>query len=624
MDQKNIRNIAIIAHVDHGKTTLVDGLLKQSHVFRDNQAEMTQTTIMDSNTLERERGITILAKNTAITWEDYKINILDTPGHADFSGEVERVLNMADGCLLVVDASEGVMSQTRYVLKLAFNAKLTPIVVINKIDKKDARPDEVIEEINDLFLELAHSDEQLNFTILYAIGREGIASTSFEQNADGTHKLGGEYEGLKVLFETIINKIPYPEGDGEGSFQMQVTSLDKDDYKGKYIIGRIIRGKVKKGEQVAILHQDGHLGTEGTYGSSVNKKVEYLFTYVGLAKKETEEATVGDIVAITGLAEAKIGDTITAIDNKEALPPLPIEEPTLKMTFSVNTSPFAGREGKFSTSRQLRDRLYKELETNVGLRVEDGSTSDSFIVSGRGELHLSILIETMRREGFEFSVSRPEVIYKVINGVTSEPYELLTIEVPQDYTGVVTTEMGQRGAEMVDMFQHHQTNEVRFTYKIPTSHLIGFRTEFITQTRGMGIMNSLFLGYEIKKEDAPFNRNGALIAAESGVATQYGLENAQERGITFVPAQTEVYEGMVIGVNSKKEDIPINVAKEKKLTNMRASSADISIKLTPPTTLSLEQSLDFLGPDELLEVTPKSLRLRKRFLTDVERRRASR
>jgi GTP-binding protein len=613
MDQKHIRNIAIIAHVDHGKTTLVDGLLKQSHVFRDNEAAMTQTTILDSNQLERERGITILAKNTAIHWGDYKINILDTPGHADFSGEVERVMNMADGCLLIVDASEGVMSQTRYVLKLAFNAHLKPIVVINKIDKRDARPNEVLEEVNDLFLELAHHDHQLEFPVVYSIGREGIATDKIEQNPDGTWRLVNATD-LRYLFDKIIETVPSPVGDPTGSFQMQVTTLARDDYKGKHVIGRVMRGNIKKSDQLAIVKADG---------SSQVKKIEYLFTYNGLKREEIEEASTGDIIALTGFAEAHIGDTLTAVDNREPLPPLAIEEPTLKMTFAVNTSPYAGKEGKFSTSRQLRERLYKELETNVGLRVEETEAADAFVVSGRGELHLSILIETMRREGYEFAVSRPEVIFKEINGQTHEPWELLTIDVPEDYMGVVTTEMGTRRAQMVNMLNGGH-GEVRFDYKIATRHLIGFRNQFLTQTSGTGVMNSLFLGYEPKGEDVPFNRNGALIASESGVTTTYGLANAQERGVTFVPAQTNVYEGMIIGMNSKKEDIPVNAVKEKKLTNMRASSADIAVKLTPPITLSLEQSLDFLGPDELLEVTPISLRLRKRYLSDVDRRRASR
>lgn len=609
MDQKKLRNIAIIAHVDHGKTTLVDAMLKQSHTFRENEAAMSQTTIMDSNELERERGITILAKNTAVVWEDYKINILDTPGHADFSGEVERVLNMADGCVLIVDASEGVMSQTRHVLKLAFNAQLTPIVVINKIDKKDARPQEVEQEIGDLFLELAQTEEQLEYPVVFAVGREGRAGLEIKQSDNGTWSLIGE--DIEPLMTTIIDHVPYPQGESQGTFQMQITSLDKDDYKGKYVIGRIARGHVKKGDNLAIVNADGVKST---------KKVEYLYTYQGLKKIEIEEARTGDIIALVGFAEAKIGDTIASTTNPENLPPLPVEEPTLKMSFSVNTSPFAGKEGKFSTSRQLRERLYKELETNIGLRVEDSQSTESFIVSGRGELHLSVLIETMRREGYEFAVGRPEVIYKTIDGHTSEPFEMLTIRVPQEYTGVVTTEMGLRKAQMIDMFQHGN-GEVRFTYKIATSHLIGFRTQFVAETRGMGIMNSLFLGYETKIEEVPFNRNGALIASESGTTNSYGLENAQERGVTFVPIQTPVYEGMIIGMNSKKEDIAINVCKEKKLTNMRSSGADISIKLTPPTILSLEQCLDFLGPDELLEVTPQNLRLRKRWLTEVDRRR---
>lgn len=610
MDQKHLRNIAIIAHVDHGKTTLVDALLKQSHTFRENEAAMSQTTIMDSNELERERGITILAKNTAIIWEDYKINILDTPGHADFSGEVERVLNMADGCVLIVDASEGVMSQTRYVLKLAFNAQLTPIVVINKIDKKDARPQEVEQEIGDLFLELAQHDDQLEYPVVFAIGREGRAGMEIKQNADATWSLIGE--DIAPLMKTIIDHVPFPQGDPEGTFQMQVTSLDKDDYKGKYVIGRIARGSVKKGDSLSIINDQGVV---------TNKKVEYLFTYQGLHKVDIESAQTGDIIALVGFAEAKIGDTLAATSNPEALPPLPVEEPTLKMSFSVNTSPFAGKEGKYSTSRQIRDRLYKETETNVGLRVEDSQSTEAFIVSGRGELHLSVLIETMRREGFEFNVARPEVIYKTIDGEVCEPFEMLTIEVPQDHTGVVTTEMGLRKAQMIDMFQNESNHEVRFTYKIATSHLLGFRTQFVTETRGMGIMNSLFLGYEPKIEEAPFNRNGALTASESGNTNSYGLENAQERGVTFVPTQTPVYEGMIVGMNNKKEDIAINVCKEKKLTNMRSSGADIATKLTPHTQLSLEQCLDFLGPDELLEVTPKNLRLRKRWLSEVDRRR---
>jgi GTP-binding protein len=603
--QDRIRNIAIIAHVDHGKTTLVDGLLKQAHVFAAHQSEMQQTTILDRNDLERERGVTILAKNTAVEWNGHKINILDTPGHSDFSGEVERVLNMADGCLLLVDASEGVLSQTRYVLHLALSGGLKPIVVINKVDRKDQRVDEVLEEINDLFLELAHHEDQLNFPVMYAVGREGVAGTKLEPQADQSLRITDGTD-LQPLFQAIVDSIPAPIGSLEGGFQLQVTSLDADDYKGKYVIGRIQRGVVRKGQALAVL-SEGH--------PTQTARVEYLFTHQGLGRVEVNEVSVGDIVAITGCGIAKIGDTLTAMDQQELLPHMTISEPTVQMQFSVSNSPFVGKDGKYNTSRQILERLEKELETNVGLRVGKASSADSMIVSGRGELHLSILIETMRREGFEFSVARPEVIFKQGEHGMEEPWELITIEVPEDYTGVVTMEMGQRKAVFKNM--KPQKTGMRFEFEIATRHLIGFRSQFMTQTSGMGVVHSLPLGYRPKGEDIPWQRNGVLVSAETGVALTYGLQKAQERGVTFIEAGTEVYAGMIVGQNAKREDIFMNVTKGKKLTNMRASSADIVIKLTPPVRMSLEQCLTFLAPDELLEVTPLNLRLRKKDLKDL-------
>ncbi len=599
--QDHIRNVAIIAHVDHGKTTLVDGLLKQAHVFASYQSEMSQTTILDSNDLERERGVTILAKNTAVEWNGYKINVLDTPGHADFSGEVERVLNMADGCLLLVDASEGVLSQTRYVLSLALQLRLKPIVVVNKVDRKDQRIDEVVSEITDLFLDLAETEDQLDFPVLYAIGREGVVGTQLEVNADHSYRITDSTD-LLPLFEAITKHIPAPAGDINGAFQMQITSLDFDDYKGKYVIGRIRRGTVHKGEQVAQLRNDQKV---------TQFKVEYLFTYKGLGKDEVNEASVGDIIAITGLKDVQIGDTVTSLDVLEALPPLNINEPTVQIQFSVSTSPLVGKEGQFSTSRQIKERLTKELETNVGLRLSSGPSAESFIVAGRGELHLAVLIETMRREGYEFSVARPEVIFKNVDGVMQEPYELITIEVPEAYVGVVTTAMGERKAVFKNMKPMKSGN--RFEYEIATRNLIGFRSAFQTQTSGAGVVHSLPLGYKQKGEEVPYQRNGVLIANESGQALSYGLAKLQERGVTFVEPGTTVYMGMIVGMNTKKEDIVMNVTKGKKLTNVR-SAADILIRLTPPVKMSLEQCLTFLAADELLEVTPLSLRLRKRNL----------
>lgn len=602
-----LRNIAIIAHVDHGKTTLVDGLLKQAHVFAAHQSEMTQTTILDRNDLERERGVTILAKNTAVEWNGYKVNILDTPGHSDFSGEVERVLNMADGCLLLVDASEGVLSQTRYVLHLALSIGLRPIVVINKVDRKDQRVNEVLEEVNDLFLELAHTEDQLDFPVIYAVGRSGVAGYQLEPQADQSLKIT-DSESLQPLFEAIIEHIPAPTGTLEGGFQFQVTSLDADDYKGKYVIGRVQRGKVTKGQPLAILHNHAMVG---------QARADYVFVHQGLGRVEVSEAGVGDIVALTGFGAAKIGDTLTSLDQQDALPPLPIAEPTVQMQFAVSNSPFVGRDGQYSTSRQILERLQKELETNVGLRLQPGASADSFIVSGRGELHLSILIETMRREGFEFSVSRPEVIFKDGPTGVEEPWEAITIEVPEEFTGVVTTEMGQRKAIFKNM--KPQKTGMRFEYEIATRHLIGFRSQFLTQTSGMGVVHSLPLGYRPKGDDIPWMRNGVLVAAETGAALSYGLQKAQERGVTFIEPGTEVYIGMIVGQNAKKEDIFMNVTKGKKLTNMRASSADATIRMTPPVKMSLEQCLTFLAPDELLEVTPLNLRLRKRDLSVAQR-----
>ncbi len=604
MDQSQIRNIAIIAHVDHGKTTLVDHMLKQAHVFKDYEAEMTQTTILDSNELERERGVTILAKNTAVHWNNFKINILDTPGHADFSGEVERVLNMADGCILLVDAAEGVLSQTKYVLRLALELKLKPIVVINKVDRKDQRADEVLEEINDLFLDSVIDESQLDFPILYGIGRLGIVGWQTEALADQSLQVT-DSNNLTPLFETIVREVPAPVGDLQGGFQVQVTSLDYDSYKGRYVIGRIRRGKVNKGQPLAIL-RDGKKIDQG--------RVEYLFTYNGLKKEEVEEATVGDIIAMTGFKNTQISDTLTHLDWQEALPMLDIAEPTLKIQFSVSDSPFVGQDGEFSTSRQIKQRLDKELETNVSMRLSHGQTGDSHVVAGRGELHIAILIETMRREGYEFSVSRPEVIFKEINGIKSEPYEQLTIDVPEEYAGWILSEMGKRKGEMLDM--HSIKMGSRFSYKISTRNMLGFRGDCMTATSGTAVIAANFIGYEPKGEDLETYRNGVMVSGHHGQASDYSIANLQERGQTFVSAGEPVYVGMIVGLNSKKEDMGVNIIKGKKLTNMRASTSDATFHVAPPVKYSLEQCLTFLGPDELLEVTPKNLRLRKRKLSD--------
>ena len=596
----DIRNVAIIAHVDHGKTTLVDGLLKQSHIFRDNQ-QMGEL-IMDSNDQERERGITILAKNTAIDYRGIKINIIDTPGHADFGGEVERVLNMADGCILLIDAAEGPMPQTRFVLQKALELNLQPIVIINKIDRKDARIDYVMEETQDLFLELATRDEHLNFPTLYAIGREGVAM----------YKPDDERVNLEPLFETIIKTVPAPQVDIDAPLQMLITALDYDDYKGKYAIGRIIRGRMTPNTTVARIDRDGEISRQ---------KITLVFTYRGLQRVETPEALAGDIVAITGISDANIGETIADAETPEALPTIAISEPTLKMTFGVNTSPFAGREGKFSTSRQLRARLYRELETNVSMRVVDGNTPDEFVVSGRGELHLSVLIETLRREGYEFQVSRPEVITREDDkGHLLEPIEHLVIDTRDTYIGVLTEALAARKAQLTNMV-NDGNGMVRIEYDIPTRGLIGFRNAFLTLTKGMGAMSSLLKAFEPWLGKITSSRMGALIASEQGVAVTYGLGNAQQRGDTFIEPGTPVYEGMIIGLNARPADLPVNICKEKQKTNIRSSTSDISVRLTPPVLMSLEQSLDFINNDELVEVTPKNIRLRKRYLTQHERSR---
>jgi len=597
--RNDIRNIAIIAHVDHGKTTLVDALLKQSHVFRDNQD--TVDCIMDSNTLEREKGITILAKNTAIMYKDIKINIIDTPGHADFSGEVERVINMADGALLLIDSVEGPMPQTKFVLREAFKKKLKIIVVINKIDRQNARIPEVLKLTQDLFLELATDAEQLDFPVLYASGREGVVIT----------EPGMEGKDVSPLFDTILEKIPPPQIE-EGPFQMLVSNLDYDTHKGKISIGRIWRGKVSPRDIVVCLRADG---------SQIRYEIAEVFTHLGLKRLESQGVEAGDIVAVTGIKEVTIGDTLASPDRPEALPRIEIGEPTVEMTFGVNTSPFAGREGRFSTTRQLRERLYKELESNLSLRVQDTETPDTFIVRGRGELHLSILIETMRREGYEFEVSKPEAITKMINGQLMEPVEALTIDTKEEYIGIINELLSKRQAEMSDMRNDGKGN-VRMEFHIPTKGLIGFRSAFLTATRGSGVMNTIFLGYELWKKEVGTMRSGVLVASETGVSVTYGLNNAQERGLLFIGPGVQVYEGMIVGTIQRSRDIAVNVCKEKKMTNIRSSTSDIAIKLTPPIIFSLEQAIDFINRDELAEITPEHIRLRKKTLQETMRLRA--
>ncbi len=602
MKSENIRNVAIIAHVDHGKTTLVDGLLKQSNTFRENQAEMSQTLLMDSGDQESERGITITAKQTSIYHGDYKINIIDTPGHADFSGEVERTLNMADGVILVVDAQEGPMPQTKFVLSKALELGLKPIVVVNKIDKPARRITEVNDEVSDLFLELATNDDQLLYPTYYAIGRDGKAWPEVPENPEAD-------ANFEPIFDAIIDEIPAPKVELEGDFQLLVTSLTYDNFLGKYAIGRISRGKVKSGEQIALIKRDG----------TVKKaKIDKLFAYRGLNREEIQEAFAGDIIAITGVSEAEIGETLADINNPEALPTIEVEKPTLSMYLGPNTSPMKGREGEFTTSRQIGDRLKKELETNVSLQVEESGIG--FIISGRGELHLSVLIETLRREGFEFEVGRPQVVTIQEDGVEKEPVEELIIEVAPEFVGAVSQEMGARRAEMRAQ-ESLPTGATRLTYIITTRAMIGLRNLMLTATKGTIIMNSLPYGYQEMGAKIPSSRNGVLIAFEKGVSTPYALQSAESRGELFIGPGTEVYAGMIVGLNNRQEDLEINVVKEKHLTNMRSKSSDGAVQLTPFTDLSLEQCIDFIEDDELLEVTPQNLRLRKRYLDSNERKR---
>lgn len=595
----DIRNVAIIAHVDHGKTTLVDGLLKQSNIFRKNEA--VGTLIMDSNDLEREKGITILAKNTAVIYKGTKINIIDTPGHADFGGEVERVLNMADGCLLLIDSVDGPMPQTRFVLTKAFEMGLKPIVVINKIDRPTARPETVLNMTQDLFLELATDAEQLEFPVVYAIAKEGKAALTPEETLTAPD--------LGPLFETILENVPPPLIEDDAPLQLLVTSLDYNTHLGRIGVGRVSRGVIKAGTPVSRISRDGTVSRQ---------KITQLFTFQGLSKREIDEASAGDIISFAGITDVSIGETISDVENPEALPPIDIEEPTLQLTFGVNTSPFGGRESTYSTSRQLRERLYRELDMNIALRVQDTDQADVFLVSGRGELHLSILIETMRREGYEFQVSRPEVITKTVNGHLMEPVEHLIIDTDEEYEGAVIELLGRRKAQMVK-YQPDGKGRIRLEFSIPTRGLIGFRNVFLTATRGNGTVSSLFTGYEPWYGDMGQSRNGVIVASDDGVATGYGLANAQERGQTFVEPGTAVYEGMIIGLSAREQDLPVNIAKEKKLTNIRSSTSDIAVRLTPPVVLSLEQSLDFIEADELVEVTPKNIRLRKRILNHGER-----
>jgi GTP-binding protein len=590
MKRDDIRNVAIIAHVDHGKTTLVDAMLRQSNIFRSN--EQVAERVMDSNDLERERGITILSKNTAVMHNGKKINIVDTPGHADFGGEVERVLNMVDGVLLLVDAFEGPMPQTKYVLRKALAQNLQPIVVINKIDRPDQRVDDVLDEVLELFMELEANDQQLDFPVIYATARDGIAKLSMDDESDN----------LEPLFNMLVETIPAPDGSVDGPLQIMVTTLDYDDYVGRIAIGRIVRGRVQSGQNVVIAN-----------GDSMNKaKISRLYTYEGLKRTEVKEAMMGDIVAITGLSDANIGDTVADPDQPEALPTIKIDEPTLSMIFSVNNSPFAGKEGQFVTSRHLRDRLFREVETNVSLRVAEAGGPDAYEVCGRGELHLAILIETMRREGFEFQVGKPKVIFKHINGKLCEPMEFLTIDVPQEFMGPVMEGLGARRAELVNMTE--LAGYLRMEFIIPARGLIGFRSELLTSTKGNGIMNHVFHGHAPYKGDIPGRTRGALVAFEAGETTAYGINSVQDRGVMFISPGQAVYEGMIIGENARESDMDINPCKKKHVTNMRSSNTEEAVRLTTPRIHSLEQALEYINDDEQVEVTPKSIRLRKTIL----------
>ncbi len=601
MNNQNIRNIAIIAHVDHGKTTLVDALLRQSHVFREN--EQVSERIMDSGDIEKERGITILSKNTSVMYNNIKINIVDTPGHADFGGEVERVLKMVDGVLLLVDAFEGPMPQTREVLKKSLALNLKPIVVINKIDRPGANPLKVVDQVLELFIELNANDDQLDFPVVYASAKNGIAKMSLEEESDN----------VTCIFDTIIKNINAPACEQEGTLQMLVSNIDYDEYLGRLAVGRIERGTIKAGMSVAVCKKDDKV---------VQGKLAKLFTYEGLKRVEVEEASAGDIVCISGIADINIGETVCDMNNPEKIDFVDIDEPTVSMTFSVNNGPLAGKEGQFITSRHIRDRLFKELEKNVSLRVKETETPDSFEVCGRGELHLSVLIETMRREGFELLVSRPKVIIKDIDGVKSEPMERLVVNVPDDCIGNVIEKLGRRKAEMLNM-EPAEAGHTKVEFKIPARGLIGYRTEFLTDTKGEGTMNSIFDSYEPYKGEIQATR-GVLVAFEPGTSITYGLYNAQERGELLIGAGVEVYEGMIVGVNSRNEDISINVCKEKHLTNTRASGSDDALRLVPPIQMSLEKAIEFIAEDELVEVTPKNIRLRKKILDNKTRERMAR
>ena len=595
--RENLRNIAIIAHVDHGKTTLVDQLLKQSGVFRAN--ENVEERVMDSNDLERERGITILSKPTAVMYNGIKINIVDTPGHADFGGEVERILQMVDGVVLLVDAFEGCMPQTRFVLKKALGLKKTPLVVVNKIDRDGARPQEVIDEVLDLFIELGADEDQLEFPVIYASARDGYASEDY-------HEPGTD---MKPLFDAIVKEIPAPQGDMNGGLQLLISNIDSDKFVGRIGVGRVERGTAKNGEAAVLCHTDG---------TTQNVRIAKLYQFEGLKRVECDTATVGDIVCVSGVQDINIGETICSNDCVEPLPFVKIDEPTVSMNFIVNNSPFAGREGKYVTSRNLRDRLFKEIETNVALRVEETDSADTFKVSGRGELHLSILIETMRRQNYEFQVSRPQVITKMIDGKLHEPMEFLIIEVPDTYVGPVMEKLGSRKGELINMGTR-EGGVTHIEFRIPSRGLMGYRPEFLTDTNGNGIMNHVFDGYEPYKGEIVTRHQGSLIAFETGETVTYGLYAAQERGRLFIGPGVPVYEGMIVGASPKSEDITVNVCKKKHITNTRASGSDDALKLTPPTIMSLEQCLEFIADDELVEVTPENIRMRKRILSKEQR-----
>ncbi len=596
---ENLRNIAIIAHVDHGKTTIVDSMLKQAGVYRENETVVEQ--VMDSNDLERERGITILAKNTAIDYKGIRINVVDTPGHADFGGEVERVLKMVDSVLLVVDAFDGPMPQTRFVLHKALELGLKPIVCINKIDRPDARPLEVVDMVLDLFIELGADDDQLEFPVVYTSGKTCIATLDLKE-----YEAGKELD-FTPLLDTVVKYTPCPVGDPEGPMQLLVSNIDSDPYIGRIGVGRVERGTIKQGENVALV----------TYGEDGkrNARVVKLMRFHNLGREEVQSASIGEIVCVAGIADINIGDTLCDALNPEPLPFVKIDEPTIAMTFSVNDSPFAGQEGKYVTSRHLRDRLFKEIETNVSMRVEETDTTEAFIVKGRGELHLSVLIETMRREGYEFQVSKPKVIMKEIDGVLSEPVEELVIDVPEDFVGPVMEKIGKRKGELLNMLPPTK-GYTRLEFKIPSRGLLGYRTEFLTDTKGNGIMNSVISGFEPFAGEIETRGQGVLVAFETGTAVTYGLYNAQDRGALFIGAGTPVYEGMIVGINPKPDDITVNVCKKKHVTNMRSAGADDAMRLTPPLVFSLEQCLEFVEDDELCEVTPQSIRLRKKILNN--------